>query len=199
MPPLPDRLIHAAPDPAGDAAFDALFRAHYAALCRFVLPFVRSRAVAEELVQDLFFAIWSRPDRGVAPEITRTYLYTAARNRAISHLRRERLQDRWVAGQGQVAAHLSVHAASDDLEQAELESVVHRAIDELPPRCRLVFTMHRQQRLTYGAIAEALQISVKSVEAHIGRALAHLRTSLGPYLAPLAALAVESLTRSIAG
>lgn len=183
------------PDPAADAAFDALFRAHYAALCRFVLPFVRSRAVAEELVQDLFFAIWQRPDRGAAPELTRTYLYTAARNRAISYLRRERLQDQWAAGEA--AAGRTERTAGDDLEQAELESVVYRAIDELPPRCRLVFTMHRQQRLTYAAIAEALQISVKSVEAHMGRALTHLRAALGPYLASSVLLAVEALVRRL--
>ena len=188
----------APPDHAGDAAFDALFRAHYAALCRFVLPFVRSRAVAEELVQDLFFAIWQRPDRGAAPEITRTYLYTAARNRAISYLRRERLQERWAAGE--VAAGPSEDAggsAGADLEQAELESAVHRAIDELPPRCRLVFKMHRQQLLTYTAIAETLQISVKSVEAHIGRALTHLRKALGPYLVPSLLVALETLNRRV--
>jgi RNA polymerase sigma-70 factor (ECF subfamily) len=188
----------ALPDPAGDAAFDVLFRSNYAALCRFVLPFVRSRAVAEELVQDLFFAIWQRPDRGAAPEISRTYLYTAARNRAISYLRHERIQERWAAGE--VVADRAELGADDDLQQAELESAVYRAIDELPPRCRLVFTMHRQQRLTYAAIAEALQISVKSVEAHIGRALAHLRAALGPYLAPSALLAiVGSLARHATG
>src|SRR5689334_8256180 len=122
MPRSFDRSHPPSPDSAGNAAFDALFRAHYAALCRFVLPFVRSRAVAEELVQDLFFALWQRPDQGSAPEINRSYLYTAARNRAISYLRHERLQERWVAGE--LAAGQIGPDAGADVEQAELESAV---------------------------------------------------------------------------
>jgi RNA polymerase sigma-19 factor, ECF subfamily len=89
------------PAPSGDAGgqrrdvaeFEALFRTHYAALCDFVYGYVRSRAVAQELVQDLFLRLWERVGTPAAA-LAASYLYTAARNRALGYLRRERARIR---------------------------------------------------------------------------------------------------------
>ena len=83
-------LTHRAPsaDAAGQrhdiAAFEALFRAHYAPLCDYVYGYVRSRAVAQELVQDLFLRLWELAPT-TAATLGASYLYTAARNRALGH------------------------------------------------------------------------------------------------------------------
>ena len=74
--------------------FADLFRAHYAELCHFVLQFVRSRPVAEELVQDLFLRIWERRQSWEEELPSRSYLYQAARNRALDHLKHERIAQR---------------------------------------------------------------------------------------------------------
>jgi RNA polymerase sigma-70 factor (ECF subfamily) len=164
-----------------EAAFDALFRAHHAGMCSVVHQMVRSRPVAEELVQDVFVRIWDRPDRGTSSEVTRAYLYTAARNAALSHLRRERMHATWMARES-IASH-DAASACDELEYEELATAVQSAIERLPSRTRLVFTMHRQQELTYAEIAEVLGLSVKTVEAQMGRALRLLRASLGSFVA----------------
>jgi RNA polymerase sigma-70 factor (ECF subfamily) len=162
-----------------DAAFATLFRAHYADLCSFVYCYVRSRAVAEELVQEVFLDAWER--RGL---VTRSFLFTGARNSAISHLRRERTHARWAARvKDEETEHSIVSSpAEHDLEYEALCARVDAEIARLPERCRLVFTMHRQQHLSYAEIAGLLGVSIKAVEAQMGRALRALRRTVLPLL-----------------
>jgi RNA polymerase sigma-70 factor, ECF subfamily len=162
--------------------FDALFLAHYAGLCQLAYRMIGSRAVAEDLVQDLFLAVWAR--RGGA-DLTDPvpYLYTAVRNRAISHLRRERWRMSTLATR---ALELWRNRPDDDRNDAgDLASAIDRAIQELPQRRRQIFTLHREQHLSYAEIARTLDISIKTVETQMGRALKTLRTRLAPYLGAL--------------
>jgi RNA polymerase sigma-70 factor (ECF subfamily) len=169
------------------ARVDTLFREHYTGLCGFVVRYVRSRAVAEEIVQELFLWIWERLEAGDLPAaplaadvsvITRAYLYAAARNRAISVLRREQLERRYTERQAR-DVDTSERTVHEDVEDAELAHAARRAIAALPEKCRLVFTLNRQQGLTYAEIAQVLGVSVKAVEANMTRALKALRVSLG--------------------
>src|SRR6185437_7257015 len=89
--PNPDHLVELCHRiRAGDvAAFEQLFRALHAPLCEVVDGYVRSQAVAEEIVQDLYFVIWTTRERLPAPRSFRGYLFAAARNRALHHLRHQ--------------------------------------------------------------------------------------------------------------
>jgi RNA polymerase sigma-70 factor (ECF subfamily) len=82
------------------------------------------------------------------------------------------------------------------VEAADLATALARGIDQLPERCRLIFTMSREQDLSYAEIARILGISVKTVETQMGRALKALRSRLAGYLA--LALTVVSVTRHLA-
>ena len=192
------------PDPAwaarlrdGDErTYEALFRAFAPGLVAFVAGYVRSSAVAEELVQDVFLAVWrARATLHIEGEAG-AYLYAAARNRALSHLARERTAARWrgepPADGGRSAAASEVpdpRAPREDELLALLE--LQEAIASLPARCRLVFTMQRQQAMSYGEIATTLGLSIKTVETQMGRALKALRAHLGP--SALALLAATGL------
>lgn len=163
-------------------AFEAAFREHYAGLCDYVDSYVRSPEVAHDLVQDLFVNLWDRCDAGDAPPLNAAYLYTSARNRALKHLRHRRVVSAWAES----SAHETLRTgdeADHDVRTREVEQAIHVAIDKLPERCREVFLLSRQQHLSYAAIADALGISIKTVETQMWRALKSLRTSLAPYLA----------------
>ncbi|MFL5579389.1 MAG: RNA polymerase sigma-70 factor [Gemmatimonadaceae bacterium] len=166
---------------AGDrAAVEELFRDHYAALVGFADGYVRSGAVAEEIVQDVFLNLWRGRDRLAGEGTLRAYLFQAVRNRALNHLRHAR--------------HVARHAAAaprDDsapalgdalLVEAELAAAVRAAVDALPERCREVFLLSRGHNLSYVEIARTLEISVKTVETQMGRALKAIRRALLPYL-----------------
>ncbi len=173
------------------AAFAALMRAHYARLCNFTYGQVHSRDVAEDIVQDVFARLWNhREELDVRDPLP--YLYQAVRNRVVSHRRRQGVEEGW-RQYVTVAAEepREEDGAAAALEAADLATAFARALDELPERCRLVFTMSRDQGLTYAEIARVLGISVKTVETQVGRALKALRLRLGPYLC-LAITAVSS-------
>ena len=163
---------------AGDeAAFEALFRALAPGLCALVTRYVGSRAVAEELVQELFFDLWQR--RGeLAPEqaITR-YLSVAARHRALNWLRHERRITPWTAT---TAARYDAEPDASSPDESELLDTLELqdAVAQLPARCRLIFTLSRQHDMSYGEIAGSLGLSIKTVETQMGRALKALRERL---------------------
>jgi RNA polymerase sigma-70 factor (ECF subfamily) len=163
-------------------AFETAFREQYAGLCDYVDSFVRSQEVAHDLVQDLFVNLWDRCDSGDTPPLNAAYLYTAARNRALKHLRHRRVVSEWAES----AAHETLRtgpAADDGVRTREVAQAIHTAIDELPERCREIFLLSRQQHLSYAVIADSLGISIKTVETQMWRALKSLRTTLAPYLA----------------
>ncbi|MGI8484677.1 MAG: RNA polymerase sigma-70 factor [Thermomicrobiales bacterium] len=159
---------------SGDpAAHEALFRSFAPALYSFLLRYVGSRAIAEDLVQDLFLAIWDHHATMRIEGSVRTYLFTAARNRALNYLKHERVAERFrsILLEKSDESDPSAPGESDFLAALEMQD----AIEKLPPRCQLIFTMSRQQDMSYNQIATALGISVKTVEVQMGRALRSLR------------------------
>ncbi|UCD38197.1 MAG: RNA polymerase sigma-70 factor [Fidelibacterota bacterium] len=162
---------------AGDAkAFKQLFFSHSESLVNFAFRFVGDQDLAEDIVQEVFLRVWEHRSRLDPAKNIRTYLYTATRNQALNVLRHsdvERESAEVIARMGR-----EVVSSEDQLEQHQIYQEVHRAIDQLPERCRVIFTMSRFDRLTYAEIAEILEISVKTVETQMGRALKSLRQDL---------------------
>jgi RNA polymerase sigma-70 factor (ECF subfamily) len=164
---------------AGDErALELVFKAHYAGMASFVQRFVRSPDLAEELVQDVFLKLWSKREQLAEIETFRTYLFRAARNTALNYLRRVKLERRWQEEQGASEEAPNSFAADDETVEQEVAQAVKEAIDRLPPRCREIFLLSRDGGLTYAEIARSLDISVKTVETQMGRALKSLRSSL---------------------
>jgi RNA polymerase sigma-70 factor (ECF subfamily) len=167
-------------------AFEALVR-HYAdPLCAFIYNNTRDAEVSKELVQDLFLWIWRhRHEWEIRGSLT-TYLYRSARNRSISHLRHHRLEQRWhdemARARGPLGDAARSRATDEDVTMSELSQAIDSAVASLPTRCREVFTLNRQHRLSYREVGETLGISVKTVEVHMGRALAALRQQLADWL-----------------
>jgi RNA polymerase sigma-70 factor, ECF subfamily len=162
------------------SAFDDLFRSSYARLVRMGMAVVRDQAVAEELVQDVLLELWRRRTQIALDVPLQAYLIRATRNRALNHVRHVKVEQR-----GAVLAAADnprAPAAAHEAEAGELDAAYRRALDDLTPRCREVFEMSRVQGLRYSEIAASLGISVKAVEAHMGKALRSLRERLAAWL-----------------
>lgn len=167
-------------EPGAEAAFDALFRASYEWLVRFAGALVREQAVAEEVVQDVFFELWRRRGSIEFVGSPNAYLVRAVRNRALNHLRHVKVAQRRAAESPLELASSS--SASGELEGAELDAAIRETLASLPPRCNEVFRLSREEGLKYSEIAERLGLSVKTVEAHMARALRAFRERLAPWL-----------------
>ena len=166
---------------AGDeSAFDSVFRTHYAHLVRMAQSVVREPALAEDIAQEVMLELWRRRESLQVEQTFRAYLIRSTRNRALNHIRHQRIVEREAAAAA--VDPPSSPSAEDEVLGVELERAVRDAIDGLPEDCREVFQLSREQGLKYAEIATALEISVKTVEKRMGQALAQLRERLAPWL-----------------
>jgi RNA polymerase sigma-70 factor, ECF subfamily len=164
----------------GDAVeFERVFRATYAPLCRFVSRYVEP-AVAEEIAQETYLRLWNDRERLDVRTSLRAYLFAAARNRALNHLKHLGVEQRWA--EAETAASGGAHAEADAperLDRAEVAQRVGRVVEGLPPRLRETVDLRWGEGLTHAEIAEAMGVTVKAVEANVARAKAALRAGLG--------------------
>jgi RNA polymerase sigma-70 factor (ECF subfamily) len=173
---------------SGDpSALESVFRAYHLELSDFVYGYVRSREVTADLIHDVFVKLWEGRERLQLRDSLRSYLYTAARNHAMSHLRHALVERQW--RERVVRAEPAVSRFDEDaqrrLEDQELAVAVERVLEQLPERCRLALTLRWQRRMSYAEVADVMGISVKTVETYVTRGVAALRDSyerLLPYL-----------------
>jgi RNA polymerase sigma-70 factor (ECF subfamily) len=168
------------------AAFEEAFRAYYSELCAFAYRYLRSPALAEEAVHDVFARIWQTRGELQVRDSVKAYLYAAVRHRALSLLRRQALERNWHAGASREQLAFPVHSWNDGPNRVEREQLLaglEGVLADLPPRCRTAMVLRWQREMSYAEIAETMQISVKTVEAHLMRAMKALRAHL-PALFP---------------
>jgi RNA polymerase sigma-70 factor, ECF subfamily len=164
-----------------ESAFKKLFLMYYDPLCNFGWRFTRSKAVSEDLVQDVFVDLWNLrksldPKRSVS-----VYLYQAVKNKAIDYLDHQKVVRKYQLKVDHSDRNI-VHIRRPVQEELEFIRAARKAIDELPFRAQQVYTLHREDGLTYQEIAEVMDISIKTVESQMSRALEILRTCLSKYL-----------------
>jgi RNA polymerase sigma-70 factor (ECF subfamily) len=162
----------------GDASeLERVFRAHYGPLCAFLARYVGA-GEAEELVQETFLRLWSDRERLEVHTSLRAYLYASVRNRALNHLKRQGIEQRWSEVEALEPAGVAHPEPFEALERAEVSARVRAVIDSLPPRLRETVELRWGSQWSHAEIAEAMGISAKGVEANIARAKAALRAAL---------------------
>lgn len=158
-------------------AFEHLFLAYYEGLCRFATQYISSAEAVEDLVQDIFFRVWKRRHELDPEGNVRAYLYQATRNEALKHANRQRVRGRRGTEQ-ELQDYPSQVTPKRAVRQREIEAEVQKALNALPERRREIFLLSRRHGLTYAEIAVLLDISIKTVETQVGRALRFLEKRL---------------------
>lgn len=162
-------------------AFDKIFKDHYQNLCRFACSMVHDEDSSHSLVQHVFVKLWeSRASLDHIEHFT-PYLTRMVKNHCINHLQREK---RNVSIAGFPLETNENDSSDSQLEASELEEKLVVALSLLPGRCKMAFEYSRFENYSYKEIAEQMGISIKGVEALIGRSLKLLRVSLKDYLPP---------------
>ena len=164
-----------------DTAFEMLFKSYYEPLCNYAYSFLNDREEAEEVVQSAFITVWDKRQSLEIQTSVKSYLYRMVRNGCLNVIKHVKVK----------AAHLrhemaggepSYEGASQGVISSELEQKIYEAMKALPEQCRLVFQLSRFEELKYQEIADQLNISVKTVENQMGKALKIMRTQLKDYL-----------------
>jgi len=162
------------------ASFEKLFYRFYPGMFSYAASLVRKEEVAEEVVQDVFYNIWKNRESLWITTSWKSYLYRAAYNNSMMYLRKHR-RERSLDDTPSVEQAAGAPDPLEEMQYREVSGLVSRTIEGLPERTREIFRLNRQEGLKYKEIAETLSISVKTVEAHMGKALKALKTSLEKY------------------
>lgn len=161
--------------------FELLFKDHYALVCNVVYKYVGDKSKAEDLAQEIFTELWVKRDQVSIHTSIAAYLRRMAVSRALNYLRDNKKYD-WDDldhfSESLPNAGNQQPEVIQQIEEAELKKLLDHAIDRLPEKCRIVFLLSRQDELTYSEIAQNLDISIKTVENQIGKALKYLRAAL---------------------
>lgn len=169
------RLLTTLSDPA---KFEDLFKRYYAALCSFAYQYTTDHDVAEEIVQDTFTYLWENSNRIQIRTTLESYLYGAIRNAALNHLKRQKVHEKYELH----TKTQEITRSENFIELDELEEAIDKALAALPEKCREIFEMSRYRGMTYVEISNALNISIKTVETQMSRALKSLRQALKHYM-----------------
>ena len=174
-----------------EAAFEQVFKTHYKNLHAYAFTILKDEDEAEEMVQQVFFKLWERSEHLSFSGPIAAYLYRAVHNESLNFIKHQKVK---AGHQLHVAYSMKnkTEQASPKMIRKELENKFREALNELPEQCRTVFQLSRFEDMKYKEIADKLDISVKTVENHMGKALKLLRTKLVDFL-PLLLILLSKL------
>ena len=154
--------------------FKAVFGQYYQLLCNYAYNYTKDRDEAEDIVQEVFLRIWEKKRDMMGTETIRFYLFTAVRNNCLTLLDRKKKTTLLPAEEITSAI---VQPSEEHLVKPQVDeiSMIKRGLSLLPPKCKDAFLLSRIGNLSYKEIAEAMSISVKTVENQIGKAIKILR------------------------
>jgi RNA polymerase sigma-70 factor (ECF subfamily) len=157
--------------------FETLFRSSYASLVKYARTIIKDQDTAEEIVQDLFFRLWQDKEKIKIESSLNGYLFRSVHNRCLHYIEHLKVIERH-EHEMSLEKESRSESPADILQYKELQAKIARTIEKLPERCGQIFCMNRFEGLKYSEIAEKLSISIKTVEANMGRALKEFRKAL---------------------
>lgn len=161
--------------------FEILYKEYFEPLCAFVFGVLKDYDASEEIVQNLFVKLWIKRNRIPINTSVKSYLYQAAKNASLNLISHIKVKEKYKQYNQEVIVS-SEGNFTNPAEENDLSNTVQQAIDKLPTKRKEIFLMSRNEGLKNREIAEHLNISIKTVENQMGKALSTLRTELADYL-----------------
>jgi len=155
------------------AAVQGYFQMYFEGLYRYAFTILKNNDDAKDAVQSVFVKIWEKRAIIDEQQSVQSYLYTSVYNYCLNIKRKEKVRKEYVQNN-----QLTPQTNSDQLVTRENIKTITDALESLPPQCRLIFFKSRFEKKKYAEIAEELNLSVKTIEAQIGKALKILREKL---------------------
>lgn len=161
-----------------ETAFEMLFNDYYVPLVNYSNTLVRDKEDAEDIVQQVYISVWQKRTEIDKIDSLRNYLYRAVHNSSLNRIKQRTVRSDYAKEQ----MYVITNRQETSIIQKELQQKIEKSIEKLPEQCAKVFKMSRFEELKYQEIALALNISVKTVENHMGKALKLMREMLKEYL-----------------
>ena len=160
----------------GDSkSFETIYDLYADQLFRYVYSRVKDKETSEEIVQEVFVSLWTNR---TATEINAAYIFVAAKNKILSHLRTSNVRKRFAIDFTLFAANRLDNSSEELMNLNDLQATIKNSIQELPEYCQTAFRLSRIEHISTKHIAEHMNISQRTVENYISKALKYLRESL---------------------
>lgn len=160
-----------------EGAFVYLMDTYHKKLCVYAKSLCRDIYIAEDIVQNIFLGVWERRKKLKESHSIQSYLYQCVYNEFINQYRKKttliNLEKEYIKTLNTIIED------EDTSDLAKLIALVKKEIQELPPKCKEIFIMGKQEGLTYAEIAEHLGVSFRTVENQMSKAFTHIREKVG--------------------
>lgn len=171
-----DRIVQLVSE-GNQRAFADLFNLYYANLYRFVRYFL-AESDAEDVVSEVFVALWNNRGKLLLVNNFNSYIYTMARNEAYAHLRLQNKIQNVSLDDMPVSLSICEESAEGRIIEEEMIEVYNKAVAQLPERCKLIFLMVREEKLKYKEIADILQITTGTIEQQMNQAIKRISATI---------------------
>ena len=161
--------------------FERLFKELYSPLCSYASKILFDNDKAEEIVQDIFYGIWKNKEKLDIRISFKSYLYRAVHNNCLQVIQHNQVEEKYRKHMVNNVEEFQIDPMQE-MELEEMNHIVEQTLESLPERCKQIFSMSRFEGLKYKEIAEKLDISAKTVEANMGKALHAFRQNLKQYV-----------------
>jgi RNA polymerase sigma-70 factor (ECF subfamily) len=163
------------------SAFTIVFSNYYRDLTLFAFNFTKDKDIAEEIVQEVFVKFWENKNVITIESSLKSFLLKSVQNKCIDWLRHLKSRDKFVA-----ESKLNLADFENNTEEyllwSDLSQTIEILLNKLPDELSLTFRLNRYDGLKYVEIAEKLNVSVRTIEVRIGKALHLLRSELKDYI-----------------
>jgi RNA polymerase sigma-70 factor (ECF subfamily) len=163
-------------------------------MCFFAQKYVKDHETAREITQSAFITLWEKRETIDMDRPVKSYLAMVIHNKCTNYLRDNRKFDQNILNIENLL-EVPEYDGADSMVESELKARIDSSIAELPEKCREIFVMNRYENLKYQEIADKLQISVKTVETQMSKALQHMRVRLAEYLTVVGALILSLINK----
>ena len=181
-----------------EQVFEKLFKDQYPVLCGYARKYLDDTDQAEEIVQEMFFNFWRKREKMNINTSVEAYLFRSVRNACLNYLKHLKIREEYRLATNQEIRQKE-QEVHDNVIALELQERIEHVIDQLPPERKRIFKMSRYEELKYKEIAEKLNLSVKTIEAQMSKALKFLRLQLSDYLSMFIIFIIEILINIIGG
>jgi len=165
---------------AGDEdSFNFIFSNYYRGMVLFAMDYIPDQDKAEEIVQGIFVKLWEDREKIEIKNSLKSYIFKTVQNKCLDNIKHNNIR---IKVEGDIFASASSQTAENDFLSFDLHEKVEFSINNLPETVKKIFKMSRFENKKYREIADTLNISIKTVEANIGKALSILRQDLKDWI-----------------
>jgi len=163
-------------------AFKQIYKLYWSDLYRYAYNIIRKKEVCEEIVQEIFFSLWNKRQALQLTHSLQAYLFTAVKFQTLNYIRSEKVRKNYADSYAAFENNLVDNSNEENIYISDLKKRIEVEVSKLPDRCQQIFRMSRNEYQSIKNISDVLNLSHKTVENQLTKALKHLRSSLSGFL-----------------